>query len=522
MQHHHHSHISRFLLVALCFLSACTKDFDSKNVNPVKVVDITNQELPFLFSKAEAAASYTSGDYQVAQNLFADLYAQYFATTAVYFPSDRYTMRFDWVKTHWTNHYTQVIPQLQTVFGYTDKNTAEHALAHVIWVFAFHRLTDYYGPVPYFQAGQPLTAIPYDSQESIYDDLFKHLDSAVTVLSANTGAKPFADFDLIYAGDVSKWLKFANTLRLRLALRISKADPARAKTEAEKAVAAGVMTTVADDAMMKKSATVTTDGNGLSTIAGWNEFRMSAAMESMLRGYKDPRMQVYFQPAVRTGEYHGVRNGLTAALLNIQQNTNDYNSNVGTRWITWSTADNKWLYNYGTPQDIMHCAEAYFLRSEGALNGWNMGDNARTLYETGIAMSMRQWGISDEAAINAYIAGSDTAIAPGDQQQSLAVTKAIVKWGATEAAQREQIGTQKWLALYPDGFEGWAEVRRSGFPLLYAVVTNDNADIPAGAAIRRIPFIELEKQTNGAEVTKAVSLLNGPDNADTRLWWDVN
>jgi hypothetical protein len=486
----------------------------------VKVVNITKAELPFMFSKVQAAASYTGGDYQVAQNLFADLYAQYFATTAVYFPSDRYVMRFDWVKTHWANHYTQVIPQLQAIFANTDNTSAEYAVARVMWVFAFHRVTDYYGPVPYFKAGQPTQTIPYDSQESIYDDLFKQLDSAVTGLNANPTATPYAAYDLIYKGNVAKWKKFANTLRLRLALRISKADPARAKAEAEKAVAAGVMTAVADDAMMIKSATVVNDGNGISVISGWNEFRMSASMESMLKGYNDPRLPVYFQPAVKTHEYHGVRNGLTATQLNIEKNTNDYNSNVGSRWITWSIDDNKWVYTYGTPQDIMHCAEAYFLRAEGALNGWDMGDNAQNLYETGIEMSLRQWGITDAAMIAAYKTNTATPVALDDQQESDAVNTATVAWAAGEAAQREQIGTQKWLALYPDGFEGWAEVRRSGYPILYPVVNIDNADIPAGKTIRRIPFIELEKQTNGAEVTKAVSLLNGVDNALTPLWWD--
>jgi hypothetical protein len=514
-------HISGLVLIgAVLSMSACTKDFDSKNTNPGKVVDITAQEIPFMFSKAESAASYTGGDYQVAQNLFADLYAQYFATSATYFPSDRYVMRFDWVKTHWANHYTQVVPQLQKIFSFKEKTSAEYALARVIWVFSFHRLTDYYGPVPYFHAGDAATSIPYDSQESIYDDLFKQLDSAVTTLSANATAKPFGNFDLLYAGNVAKWTKFANTLRLRLALRISKADPARAKAEAEKAVTAGVMTDIADDAMMIKSATVSTDANGLSFISGWNEFRMSASMESMLKGYKDPRLPVYFQPAVKTGEYHGIRNGLTPAQLNVEKNTNDYNSNVGSRWISWSTADKKWVYSYGTPQDIMHCAEAYFLRAEGALNGWNMGDNAQVLYETGIEMSLRQWGVTDGAAIAAYKTSADTAIALTDEQESVAVNKATIKWAATVAAQREQIGTQKWLALYPDGFEAWAEVRRSGFPILYPVVNSDNTDIPAGKAVRRIPFIDLEKQTNGTAVIKAITLLNGPDNAFTPLWWD--
>lgn len=514
-------YISGMVLIgAVLGMSACTKDFDSKNTNPAKVTNITAQEIPFMFSKAEAAASYTGGDYQVAQNLFADLYAQYFATTATYFPSDRYVMRFDWVKTHWANHYIQVVPQLQKIFSFKEKTSPEHALGRIIWVFAFHRLTDYYGPAPYFHAGEQKQAIPYDSQESIYDDLFKQLDTALTVLDANVDAKPYGEYDIIYKGDVALWKKFANTLRLRLALRISKADAARAKTEAEKAVAAGVMTALSDDATMLKSASLAADGNGLSVISGWNEFRMSASMESMLTGYADPRLPVYFQPAIATGEYHGVRNGLTTTKLNLQKNTNDYNSNVGSRWIGWSTADKKWLYSYGTKQDIMHCAEAYFLRAEGAVNGWNMGSDAKTLYETGIEMSLRQWGVTDATKIAAYKVSPATPAALTDEEKSDAVNTAPIAWALTEAAQREQIGTQKWLALYPDGLEAWAEVRRSGFPILYPVVTSDNTDIPAGQFIKRIPFIELEKQTNAAEVTKAVALLNGPDNAFTPLWWD--
>lgn len=97
-----------------------------------------------------------------------------------------------------------------------------------------------------------------------------------------------------------------------------------------------------------------------------------------------------------------------------------------------------------------------------------------------------------------------------------------VLWGATEAIQREQIGTQKWLALYPDGMEAWAEARRSGFPKRYPVVNSENADLPPGTFIRRIVFQDIEKQTNGAAVDAATQLLGGPDKASTPLWWDKN
>ena len=116
--------------------------------------------------------------------------------------------------------------------------------------------------------------------------------------------------DLIFNGDNSKWLKFVNTLRLRLALRISKVDPAKAKIEAEAAVAGGVMTAVTENGYLKVARE---RPNPLGYISGWNEFRMSSTVESLLKGYNDPRLSSYFQPAVSDGQYRGVRNGMIPA-----------------------------------------------------------------------------------------------------------------------------------------------------------------------------------------------------------------
>jgi hypothetical protein len=135
---------------------------------------------------------------------------------------------------------------------------------------------------------------------------------------------------------------------------------------------------------------------------------------------------------------------------------------------------------------------------------------------------MKQWGISDAAAISAYISSAKTPIAPGDQQNSPALSNIPVKWGTSEAQQREQIGTQKWLAVFPDGIEAWAEFRRTRYPKLYPPVNSDNADVPQGQFLRRIPFLDLEKNTNKAAVDAAAGLLGGPDKASTPLWWDKN
>lgn len=508
---------SAMIVFASVYFGGCTKNFDELNKDKTKLTDVGTAEYPYLFSKAQSAASYAFWRYQVAENLFSDLYSQYFALTATYFPSDRYVMRMDWLQWHWIPIYTEAVPQLKTLLGKTDPKSAENALASIWWVYTFHRVTDYYGPIPYFKAGEPLKSVPYDPQDKIYDDFFKRLDAAVTILQGKLSEKPYGNFDLLYKGDVSKWIKFANTLRLRLALRISKADPARAKAEAEAAVQKGVMQSTADDALMVKSK----DGgdyNGLAGIAVWNEFRMSAAMESVLKGYNDPRMKIYYQPASGTGTYEGLRNGLLPVEQTLDANSPNNNSNVGTRWAVGSGS--AWTGQVTTPQDIMHAAEAYFLRAEGALNGWNMGGTPQQLYETGIATSLQQWGITDPVTISVYTNSLSTPIPPGDQQNSPALTNIPVKWGATEAIQREQIGTQKWLALYPDGLEAWAEVRRTGYPKLYPVVHSDNADLPPGTMIKRIPFLDLEKQTNGDAVKAAESLLGGPDKVNTPLWWN--
>jgi hypothetical protein len=489
--------------------NSCTDKFEEVNTNPTKITALGTGEYGMMFAKAE---SVPFASYQISQNLFADLYAQYFALTASYFQSDRYTMRFDWLTGHWNPPYTQGVPQLKTILEQTEgKLPAENALAKIWWVFMFHRVTDYYGPIPYFQAGTDAKVIAYDPQDKIYDDFFKKLAEATEVLNANKDKKPFEKYDAIYAGDVEKWIKFANTLRLRLALRISDVDPARAKTEAEAAVAGGVMTNVADDAMLKVSGKGA-DINTFNQITNWNEFRMSASMESVLKGYSDPRVSAYFQPAAATGTYEGLRNGLLPAQQGLQLNTPNYNSNVSARFTVANQNTN--------PQDVLHAAEAFFLRSEGALNGWNMNGTAKELYEQGIRTSMNQWGTTDDAAITAYINSTATPIPPQDQQNSPALSNIPVIWGATPEVQREQINTQKWIALYPDGFEAWANFRRSDYPKLYPVVASDNSDVPTGTFIKRIPFITLEKQTNGPAVTAAEALLGGPDKASTPLWWD--
>lgn len=520
-----------FLLIGLITITmSCTEKFSEINTDRNTIATVGAAELPFLFAKAQTSAMPNIWNYQVAQNLFADQYAQYFACTATYFPSDRYNIRMDWVGAGFNPFYADMLPQLNSIFKASKPESPEYALANVLWVVGFHRVTDYWGPMPYFKAGQPAASIPYDAQDKIYDDFFKRLNAAAKVLKANAGAKPFGSYDLMYGGDAAKWLKFTNTLRLRLAMRISKVDPARAKAEGEAAVADGVMmASPADDASIAKS-TAGDDTNGLSQMSDWNEFRMSAAMESVLKGYKDPRLSVLWLPngatdknPKGTGDYDGLMNGLTSTQLTETANLATNNAKVGARWSSTSFGG---VTNYlVTRQNVMAAAEAYFLRAEGALLGWNMGGTAKELYEKGIATSMNQWGITDADAIAAYTASEATPVAPNDYTKAPAISKAPIKFGADKALQEEQIQIQKWVALFPDGNEAWADNRRSRAFKLYPIANSENPDLPDPKKqyIRRINFLLSEKQNNKDGVATGVPLLGaGGDKITTPLWWDKN
>lgn len=505
------------VLLSVLVITGCTKkEFDERNTDPTKLTTLTSEDAKRLFPGALYAGMNTGPgtiDYQQAQNLFADMYCQYFAGTQTAFASHRYVINQQWVKYMFTSTFGYAMPALYAIIEQTNtpQTKALNAIARIWRVYVLHHVTDYFGPMPYSKIGLDSTVVPYDDQKSIYYDFFKELSESVAILKADPSAPSYDDADQIFKGDNSKWIAFANTLRLRLAIRVSNVDPEKAKAEAEAAYADGVMTDVGQDAYLAVSAP--DNYNGLARISGWNEFRMSTSMESLLKGYDDPRLSKFFQPAEGNGQYIGLRNGMIPAEQTAPDNDYSQASNLAPAL----TPDSM----YSTPISVMYSAEAYFLRAEGALNNWNMGGTAEELYAKGIENSLRTWGINDPTTINNYVNSANLPMAPGGHFNTPALTDIPVKFSSDPETQREQILTQKWLALFPDGFEAWAEMRRSGYPKMYPLIHSENPDVPANQMIRRIPFLDYEKQTNGAAVEAAKSLLNGPDNAATRLWWDV-
>jgi hypothetical protein len=492
-------------------IGGCTKKFEELNTDPTTFSSLTPAVVPNAFAKAEYQGIYGDpGMYEITRALFVDYWSQFFADGGGA-SSDRYVIVQDWIISQWNSVNTITWPTIKLILEATKDDPAAYAIAQVWKAWIFHYHTDFFGPVPYFQAGTGLLSIPYDAQADIYNDLFKTLDSATATLAAADAAQtPYGTNDLIFHGSIPAWSKFANSLRLRLAMRVSYVDPARAKTEAEKAVAGGVMEENTDNAFMDVSAA---SPNGLNAMSPWEGYRMSATMESYLKGYNDPRMTEYWSPA-GDGQYHSLRNGLTSAQLGADpRNSLDNTSNIGPRYSEDNQNDNK--------LSVMYSAESWFLRAEGALNGWQMGGTAKELYEHGISNSLQQWGVTGATAIQAYISGASKPVALNDYLSSPAVADVPVAFASDAATQLQQIITQKWLALFPDGIEAWAELRRTGYPKIYPVANSDNPDVPTNMLIRRFTFLDYEYQTNKTAVEAAIPLLNGPDKASTHMWWDV-
>ncbi|WP_258862148.1 SusD/RagB family nutrient-binding outer membrane lipoprotein [Sphingobacterium spiritivorum] len=166
----------KIYVLAALGLASCTKDFVDINKDPNKLTGVGQREMPFMFAKAQSSSALNRSFYQTVQNLGADLYAQYFALTSTSFATDRYALVPDWQRRFWTVVYVDTAPQLKSILSNAEPNSGEAALANILWVYAFHRLTDHFGPVPYFDAAEAKDVIPYDPMDKIYDDFFRPAD----------------------------------------------------------------------------------------------------------------------------------------------------------------------------------------------------------------------------------------------------------------------------------------------------------------------------------------------------------
>ena len=513
----HKSILSQLAILSLFagLFIGCTNDFDEVNTNPLTLTEDFLRENPSSLELAFGQAQYFAMNglhwrFQISQNLFSDLWCQYYATTQINFDSDRYTQVGRWADLAWGSFFGQAAPQIKLVEDLTAEAGEDvlNAVAKIWRVNGYHRMVDYWGPVPYLDFGNLALEVPYTTEEDAYLNFFTTLDEAVTVLKANPGAIAFPGGDRIYGGNTDQWLLFANSLRLRLAMRVRFVNPGLAQTEAEKAVADGVIELNGDNAFV---ATDDQNQNPLKTITNWGEFRMSAAMESIMKGYDDPRISEYFSEAAdgdKDGDgnvYEGLLNGQSRVALGTNQNGH---SDVGEAFLPDGS---------NPPIVVLRASEVAFLRAEAALAGFNVGGTAQEFYEAGIALSFEEYNVSSDTY------ASSPAVPVPYEPGTTAVTDIPVAFdvGGSEERRLEQIITQKWLALYPNGWEAWAELRRTGYPKQYTRATSDNPDVGADEIMRRMVYTSSEFNTNADAVNAAISTLSGGDRNNTRLWWDV-
>ncbi|WP_372936009.1 SusD/RagB family nutrient-binding outer membrane lipoprotein [Mariniphaga sediminis] len=534
--------ISNRLIKKLCYIFivlvvsySCTDNFEEINTNKTQLMAIGPKEYSELFAfGVHEGLSWTTTDNMSRMSSTLVLNNCGYISCGIQ-SYDQYMQGVGWQDAGFHDVYSQSLPAILSIMSDAERkgDMVSYSLAQIWKVFQLQRATDIWGPVPYTEAGSGKEAVAYDSQKDIYYMMFEELASAMDILkgelASNSGLTVFGPGDKIYAGNVSKWLKFANTLRLRMAIRISNVEPEKAKQEAEAAIAAGPMLeTNADDALYPVE-DLNEEGNGMPRMESFYQDVMSTNMESLLKGYNDPRMEEFWSPVElnpvnrkfpelyknNIGGYHGFSSGSNPEVYTYFRAFSKY----GPRFQDGN--------QYKTPINVMNAAEAYFLKAEGAWRGWNMGGTAESFYKKGIEISIKQWKGTTYpmSAIDDYINGTSTPVAPENPPYyDPPMTDIPVKFSSDKTKQYEQIMTQKWLALFPVSFEAWAEFRRTRLPKLYPKKYSVNANInpSAGQVQTRCPYVESEKNANTEEVEKAVQMLGGSDLENIPLWWDVN
>ncbi len=528
------------LLVAVCLVSCVGnfKDFntDKQGMSDADLrIDYFDIRLPFNVGQQCIYFNYNFGKgrnwpYQIMQNLNADMFCGYMMD---YKPlnggthNSDYNLQDGWNTANWLYTYSYTLPQLKQAEDTTRVDfPALHAVAKILKVEAMHRVSDVYGPVVYRFFGLEDGSGTADSQQEVYNAFFDDLDTAVGQLVgpySEVEESILQKMDIILDKDFATWAKFANSLRMRLAIRIAMADPVKAKTEFLKALQSplGVFEVGEDKAI------VSTEGGYLNPLGeinrGWGEVQMNATMESILNGYEDPRRSIFFEPCTSDLVYIGTDGkSVTVPLKGTYKGIRQ-----GTGFAHLLYAGHSKIYvSQKTSPILMTAAEVWFLRAEAALRGWT-SENVEACYNKGVKASFNQWRVpSDpETYLENDRVGADyvDAVDPGNNIAARCNVSPRWQESASDEVKLEKIITQKWLAIFPEGCEAWAEQRRTGYPRLFPVRFNNSKDgsIDTETMIRRLSFPADMISTDPRQYQALVRVLGGADNGGTRLWWDT-
>lgn len=465
--------ISILSLIAFLFIFAasCDKDFETINTDPNNPVVIESGLL-----MADALRNTTNMMYSTfVGGDMGSCWSQQWSKVQ-YNDEERYSPRGSILQFVWDVLYEDLGSDAQVIYdlAVTEENTNMQGVALVMKAYAFSVLADVYGDVPFseaFKTNEGILMPKYDSQQEVYAGVIALLDDANNLFSA-TGGTINANSDLLYGGDHTGWQKFANSLKFRTLMRIAGTSAHDAAAMQDIVDNRAIFTSSANEA---KLAYLMGDPNAnplYETIVygARFEFKVNSVLVDMLKDANDPRLEVYAQEN-SDGEYRGK----PAGIFDVPSDDYNYNnvSPVGEKYLAPDL-----------PGYFMSYAELQFLLAEAAHSGYITGD-AQTYFANGIAASMAENGISS------YSIG--TALAVGE-------------------AGMQQIGEQKWLALYCQGVEAWTEWRRTGYPILTPAIEGIIDVIP-----QRYKYPSSEQSINASAYTAAVAN-QGDDILATTLW----
>ena len=487
-------------VLAIALLAvACDNGFTGLNENPNAPSSVTPQYL-FPNGITNIVGTVRGGGFDLT---FTSLWAQQIAMDR-FTDEDRYSMRPGNIDGWWSGFYSGGLEDFATILQQATPDSAPSlaAPALVMKSFTYGIMTDVWGDIPYSEANKGADGFTpkYDSQQDVYNGIFADLKSANDMLASGGSGPNYGNADLIYGGDMAKWQKFANSLRLRYALRLTKVDAATAQAQATAALAAGVFTSNDDNALLRWPGDGTNDSPIYNTFRTRDDQHMSQTLVDTLKHLYiaingadttfDPRLAVYADPvASRLPDtvYIGAPNGLQddSAIAIGLSNT----SRLGAAYRQRTS-----------PSILMTYAEVLFDEAEMAARGWTAGDPAQ-LYNDGIRASMQYNGIPD-ATIAAYLASPRVAF-----NSAAGLTSELT-----------QIALQKWIALFGEGSEAYAEYRRTGVPDLKpgpAVITNPQI------VARRLTYSLAEQSFNNTNLQAAIANQKGASLND-RVWWDTD
>lgn len=467
---------------------------------------------------------------------------QHWASTSGFYFGDKYSLSPGGWGSFFDHAYTYGVKNAVDLYTNTTNKPQYknlHQISRIMKALIFERITDVYGDVPYFQAGQAYTKsiyFPvYDKQQDIYADLLKEVSQAVDSLNEN-GDKPIGD--LFYSGaddQIGAWKRFGNTLLLRMAMRLTKIDPTTAQSYVAK-VQGKTMSSNDDNAIVAHGTndplTINRIWRGIGEDGSIQlDGQISQTFIDSLRAHNDPRMPVLayvypdgFQPGDDPGggssnpdDQNGLPNGYNtgAAAFGIQNYKGKPAANgapadpayLGS--IAIYSRPSPVIFNATAPTLILTYAESEFLLADAAYR-WGSHGDAKTHYENGVLAAITM--------LSAY--GDGGTISQGDAQAYLDANPYV------DARGLQMINTQFWIATFFNEYEAWSNWRRTssstnpnGYPALNPV-TYTGSQSP-GAIPRRMEYSTVDKQVNSANYNKAVAGLTGGDKITSRMWWDA-